>query len=301
VMERLYERVLATDPTNLRALIGRATARAWQGRHAAAQADYHSVLKRRPNDLAALTGLAYSLAWSQRFFQAEQIFKRAQLRAPDNLGVRKGLAYTYLWSKQYAKALDAFTRIAEEYLDDPEPRVAIGSAHLEQGQARRSTDAFRQALLLVPDSADAVEGLRAARNLPALAQMQAWVGNTSGGGDTGLRLVEIASWLNDRTRVHVKYDNSLSLDNIELDIDARSVTLANGDSTRLTAIEFRLLRYLMLNPGKILSKSELSEHVYEEEQIKDSNVIEVYINRLRFILGKDRITTHRGQGYRLSV
>ncbi|TNF86283.1 MAG: response regulator transcription factor [Gammaproteobacteria bacterium] len=96
-------------------------------------------------------------------------------------------------------------------------------------------------------------------------------------------------------------DNSLRLDDIELDIDARTVTITGGESTRLTAIEFRLLRYLMLNPGKILSKTELSEHVYEEEQIKDSNVIEVYVNRLRSILGKERITTHRGQGYRLSV
>ena len=96
-------------------------------------------------------------------------------------------------------------------------------------------------------------------------------------------------------------DNSLRLDGIELDIDAHTVAITDGKSTRLTAIEFRLLRYLMLNPDKILSKTELSEHVYEEEQIKDSNVIEVYVNRLRSILGKQRITTHRGQGYRLSV
>ena len=96
-------------------------------------------------------------------------------------------------------------------------------------------------------------------------------------------------------------DNSLRLGDIELDIDACKVTLPDRASTQLTAIEFRLLRYLMLNPGKILSKTELSEHVYEEEQIKDSNVIEVYVNRLRSILGKERITTHRGQGYRLSV
>ncbi len=96
-------------------------------------------------------------------------------------------------------------------------------------------------------------------------------------------------------------DNSLRLDGIELDIDTYTVAVTDGESTRLTAIEFRLLRYLMLNPGKILSKTELSEHVYEEEQIKDSNVIEVYVNRLRAILGKERITTHRGQGYRLSA
>jgi two-component system OmpR family response regulator len=94
-------------------------------------------------------------------------------------------------------------------------------------------------------------------------------------------------------------DNRLRVDDIVLDADARSVCLAGGDSVALTAIEFRLLRYLMLNPGRILSKTELSEHVYEEDEIRDSNVIEVYINRLRAILGKDRISTHRGQGYRL--
>jgi DNA-binding response OmpR family regulator len=96
-------------------------------------------------------------------------------------------------------------------------------------------------------------------------------------------------------------DNSLRLADIELDIDARTVTTADGESTRLTAIEFRLLRYLMLNPDRVLSKTELSEHAYEEDKIKDSNVIEVYVNRLRSIIGKDRITTHRGQGYRLSA
>ena len=96
-------------------------------------------------------------------------------------------------------------------------------------------------------------------------------------------------------------DNRLRLNDIELDIDSRTVTMADEESIRLTAIEFRLLRYLMLNPDRILSKTELSEHVYEEEKIKDSNVIEVYVNRLRSILGKERITTHRGQGYRLSV
>jgi two-component system OmpR family response regulator len=94
-------------------------------------------------------------------------------------------------------------------------------------------------------------------------------------------------------------DNRLRVDDIVLDADARSVCLAGGDSVALTAIEFRLLRYLMLNPGRILSKTELSEHVYEEDEIRDSNVIEVYINRLRALLGKERISTHRGQGYRL--
>jgi two-component system OmpR family response regulator len=53
----------------------------------------------------------------------------------------------------------------------------------------------------------------------------------------------------------------------------------------------------MLHPGRILSKTQLTEHVYEQDADKDSNVIEVYIKRLREKLGRDIITTRRGQGY----
>ena len=100
-------------------------------------------------------------------------------------------------------------------------------------------------------------------------------------------------------RRYGRSDNELEYAGVKLDLDAQSVTLDDGSVTGLTAIEFRLLRYLMLNPDKIISKTELSEQAYEEEYIRDSNVIEVYINRLRAILGKHWIKTHRGQGYRL--
>jgi two-component system, OmpR family, response regulator len=95
-------------------------------------------------------------------------------------------------------------------------------------------------------------------------------------------------------------DNTLQHLGVVLDLDQQTVSTTEGETTQLTAIEFRLLRYFMLHPDKILSKTELSEHVYQEEQIKDSNVIEVYVNRLRAILGKHWIKTFRGQGYRLT-
>lgn len=66
----------------------------------------------------------------------------------------------------------------------------------------------------------------------------------------------------------------------------------------LTTAEFRLLRYLMLNPNKVLSKVQLAEHLYDGETERDSNVIEVHINRLRGKLGRNVIETRRGQGYR---
>ncbi|MCK5383696.1 MAG: response regulator transcription factor, partial [Gammaproteobacteria bacterium] len=81
-------------------------------------------------------------------------------------------------------------------------------------------------------------------------------------------------------------------------LDEATQSVSRGEQRcELTGVEFRLLRYCMLHPGRILSKTRLTEHVYEQDADKDSNVIEVYIGRLREKLGKDIITTRRGQGY----
>ena len=94
-------------------------------------------------------------------------------------------------------------------------------------------------------------------------------------------------------------DNDLSHAGITLDVSKQLAINAEGHVFELTGIEYRLLHYLMMNPNKIVSKTELSERIYEEHKLNDSNVIEVYINRLRQHLGKAFIETRRGQGYRL--
>ena len=81
-------------------------------------------------------------------------------------------------------------------------------------------------------------------------------------------------------------------------LDEASQSVSRGEHHwQLTGTEFRLLRYFMLHPGRILSRSRLTEHVYEQDADRDSNVIEVYVRRLREKLGQDIITTRRGQGY----
>lgn len=82
-----------------------------------------------------------------------------------------------------------------------------------------------------------------------------------------------------------------------LDEQAQAIVFESGKKYDLTGIEFKLLRYFMMHPGHVLSKTILTEHVYEYDEDKDSNVIEVYINRLRKIIGTDLIQTKRGQGY----
>lgn len=81
-----------------------------------------------------------------------------------------------------------------------------------------------------------------------------------------------------------------------LDEERQSATV-DGKELVLTGTEFRLLRYLMMHPGVVLSKTRLTEHVYDYDSDKDSNVIEVYVNRLRQKIGNDLIQTRRGQGY----
>ena len=83
---------------------------------------------------------------------------------------------------------------------------------------------------------------------------------------------------------------------VELDEERQSAWL-DQEEVELTGAEFRMLRYFMLNPGRLLSKIALSEHLYDGESERDSNVVEVHINRLRRKLGGQVIHTRRGQGY----
>ena len=85
---------------------------------------------------------------------------------------------------------------------------------------------------------------------------------------------------------------------VELDTSSARVTI-NGNPVKLTAQEYRALQYMMQNEGKVVSKAELSEHIYEQVIERDSNVIEVLINHLRNKLSPELIKTRRGLGYQL--
>ncbi|MEJ2620595.1 MAG: response regulator transcription factor [Candidatus Thiodiazotropha sp.] len=98
-------------------------------------------------------------------------------------------------------------------------------------------------------------------------------------------------------RSHEMVGSSLKAGGIELDEEKQQLILPGQQRMELTGTEFRLLRFFILNKGKILSKTRLTEHVYEQDFDRDSNLIEVYIRRLREKLGKQAIETRRGQGY----
>lgn len=85
-----------------------------------------------------------------------------------------------------------------------------------------------------------------------------------------------------------------------LRIDTRSSRVSvDGNPIKLTSAEYRLLSYLAHHKGQVLSRTNLIEHLYDQDFDRDSNTIEVFIGRLRKKLGIDLIHTVRGLGYRL--
>ena len=98
-------------------------------------------------------------------------------------------------------------------------------------------------------------------------------------------------------RVHQHSGGRLQVGDLRLDEDRQQVITDTDQVYELTGVEFKLLRFFLLHPGQVLSKSTLMEQLYDFNSDKDSNIIEVYVNHLRQKLGKHRIETRRGQGY----
>jgi two-component system OmpR family response regulator len=92
--------------------------------------------------------------------------------------------------------------------------------------------------------------------------------------------------------------NEIAVGAVRLDMRAGKVT-ENGTTVKLTSHEFRLLSYLMHHKGRIVSRTELIEHLYDQDFDRDSNTIEVFVGRLRKKFDTGLIETVRGLGYRI--
>ena len=89
---------------------------------------------------------------------------------------------------------------------------------------------------------------------------------------------------------------TITVNGLSLEPSAQKISL-DGAPLDLTALEYRALAYLLHHPGKVVSKTEIVEHIYGDGDDRDSNVVEVLINRLRKKIGPERIETRRAQGY----
>ena len=113
-----------------------------------------------------------------------------------------------------------------------------------------------------------------------------------------VRFEELLARLNAQFRRHLgKRENILEVDGITLDPVSHDVTL-NGEALALSRQEFRLLHLFLRRAGQVLPQSDILEHLYELEEERELNTVEVLVGRLRRKIGKDRIKTLRGLGYR---
>ncbi|MCA3431689.1 MAG: response regulator transcription factor [Roseomonas sp.] len=150
----------------------------------------------------------------------------------------------------------------------------------------------------------------AGRNMPVLilTARDGWnekVAGLNAGGDDYLTKPFIMAELVARVqalvrRAHGHSRPEIILGDLVVDTAAQRATLG-GAAVRLTGLEYRLLTYLALHAGQVVSKTELTEHLYAQDFDRDSNTLEVVIGRLRKKLGDGRIETMRGQGYRLAT
>ncbi len=107
-----------------------------------------------------------------------------------------------------------------------------------------------------------------------------------------------------RLRALIRRANGLAQADLHcgaLTLDTRATRVSvNGTPIKLTSHEFRVLSYLMHHPGRVVSRSELINHIYAQDFDRDSNTVEVFIARLRRKLGEPFIETVRGLGYRIA-
>jgi len=212
--------------------------------------------------------------------------------------------------------------------DDPDLRRQLVTGLSERGYAAEEAGDGEEALYLGSEFAydlaivdlglpklSGIELIRrwrsAARNFPILiltarGDWQDKVEGLEAGADDYLvkpfQFEELVARLNALLRRAAGHARpQLAFGPLTLDTAARTVCL-DGQPIKLTSYEYRTLEYLVLNAGKVISKAELTEHLYHQDFDRDSNVLEVFVRRLRQKLDPEQrlqpIETVRGLGYR---
>ncbi len=91
----------------------------------------------------------------------------------------------------------------------------------------------------------------------------------------------------------------ITLGSYQLDLNQKALT-KDGEPIAITALEYALIEYLALNRGKVVTRTALYDHLFDEDNASFSNTIDVRVSRIRSKLGKDFITTHRGMGFSIA-
>ena len=204
------------------------------------------------------------------------------------------------------------TRLLKKALTDADYAVDT-AADGEEGHFLGETEPYDAVVLdLGLPKLDGVRVLekwrKAGRNMPVLilTARDSWSDKVAGfdaGADDYLAKPFYTEELLARLRALVRRAAGFATSEIvvgplRIDTRAARVTL-DGNPVKLTSLEYRLLAYLAHHKGKVVSRTELVEHLYDQDFDRDSNTIEVFVGRLRKKLGAGLIQTVRGLGYSL--
>lgn len=219
--EKLYDQVIAREPANTTALMGRARMRSWLGEFAAAITDYQTVVEREPDNARALSGLGWTYAWNRDFNDARRIFRDLARAEPFYLDARKGLAYVDLWAGNAREARRQFEELAREDQGNPDYVLAIAQAAYLEGDLAAAEQAFSEALALKPDLEAARQGLQAVEaaaveRRPALTLL---FGRSEGGDvqNSGLRMAQLGIQRTRNLRLWIQHDRGIGFDGFDPD------------------------------------------------------------------------------------
>ena len=216
--EAILQNLSSVYPDHLPSLLLRAHNFSWSGQHSRAIEAFKAILQQHPGEVDALVGLGYAYSWSGNGLKAIEAFGRAIEQQPGNIDARKGLGYAYLGTRDAQAATMAFEILSSEYPDVAEYSIALGKARLMGGRSNAAIQAFRQALAIAPANAEAQQLLATARAQSSTLELDVWGGysRVENDGRTGLRLLQALYRINSRYSVFARFDNTLSLDNLDL-------------------------------------------------------------------------------------
>lgn len=160
----------------------------------------------------------FDYAWKHQFRRADQSFQRVLSTDPENKEAHKGLAYVNLYKGNGKKAESMFLDLQLKYPEESEFQIALAIALLQQNYVNRAADSLQKIIQHHPYHLEARKLLSNLALQPAFLEVTAWGGYTKWKGEstTGLRMAQLSAQPNKKTRLWVRYDNTMSLDNNSL-------------------------------------------------------------------------------------
>ena len=209
--------LLEQNPDWLAAKVLKAHNYAWWKKYDLAILSFEQLTKEVPTLTEAWIGLGYSYLWSGKRANAVFPFKKAIALTPENKDAQKGLGYVYLADENGEGALTIFSRLSLAAPKDTEYLVALGRAYVLYGDRPKAQEYFKRALEINPQHADARYFLALMEAKTKQFNVDLWGGFSRVNEDSrfGLRQLQLFYQPNKKVGAYARYDNSLSLDNIE--------------------------------------------------------------------------------------